>query len=232
MTRPRLKGLKRSKSSTNWNASWSRRPCRLMTMRMVGGFWVHFPILRLVFGDQQDPDTQPDEHAVVPEAIAFAGMVKACVPQFAPDRNGLYACSYKETSTSGVSSEARTWNSARELANSGKPGGGRKVDYALLLQCRRDSQLHVAISQACFSLQSQIGGKSHVNETDYQKIQFKPIAVAIEAKRITAGGDRVVQLGLWTAAWHARMEQFRMLQAQPTRVLLQLEMAVGLYHCP
>jgi hypothetical protein len=179
------------------------------------GFWVYFPMLRLVFGDQQDPDTQPDEHAVVPEAIAFAGMVKACVPQIAADRDGLYACSYKESSTSGVSSEAGTWNSARDLANSGKPGGGRKVDYALVLQCRRDSQLHVAISQACLSLQSQIGGKRHVNQTDHQKIQFKPIAVAIEAKRTTAGGDRVVQLGLWTAAWHTRMEQFRMLHAKP-----------------
>lgn len=42
----------------------------------------------------------------------------------------------------------------------------------------------------------------HVNQTDYQKIQYDPIAVAIEAKRKTSGGDRAAQLGLWTAAWH------------------------------
>jgi hypothetical protein len=61
--------------------------------------------------------------------------------------------------------------------------------------------IHAAVDlQAANSIPS-------VNQTCYESVRFAPIAVSIETKQPTGRDDGKVQLGVWTAAWHHRIDQ-------------------------
>lgn len=74
------------------------------------------------------------------------------------------------------------------------------------------------------------GGLRSINQTGYGPLQFSPIAVSVETK---ASGDQQtgrLQLGVWTAAWHRRMEAFRHADEHETPrpiVTLPLLLVVG-----
>ncbi|ELQ33312.1 hypothetical protein M0657_011427 [Pyricularia oryzae] len=81
----------------------------------------------------------------------------------------------------------------------------KKIDLALSLSPGRDSQLKEDILSAVIA---QPLAERTVSQTMHDGLLFQPIAVAIETK--TFQGDEnygLVQLGVWTAAWHVRMRK-------------------------
>ncbi|KAL5867461.1 hypothetical protein ACKVWC_011351 [Pyricularia oryzae] len=82
----------------------------------------------------------------------------------------------------------------------------KKIDLALSLSPGGDSQLKQDILGAVIA---QPLAERTVSQTMHDGLLFQPIAVAIETK--TFQGDEnygLVQLGVWTAAWHVRMHKF------------------------
>ncbi|KAH6881068.1 hypothetical protein B0T10DRAFT_494742 [Thelonectria olida] len=55
---------------------------------------------------------------------------------------------------------------------------------------------------------SQPGDKQFVNQTQYPPLQFRPVAVSIETKAAGSAEEGRLQLGVWTTAWHQRMNDF------------------------
>ena len=96
---------------------------------------------------------------------------------------------------------------------------GKMVDMAITLRLPyrpwdptvppADTQLMEAIRSAAVSGELADGLES-VNQTMYEPVRYTPIAVSIETKT-SAGDDEAakVQLGVWVAAWHHRLEAFR-----------------------
>ncbi|KAH6983682.1 hypothetical protein BKA56DRAFT_483122, partial [Ilyonectria sp. MPI-CAGE-AT-0026] len=50
--------------------------------------------------------------------------------------------------------------------------------------------------------------RQFVNQTPYPPLQFRTIAVSIETKAAGSAEEGRLQLGVWTAAWHQRMNDF------------------------
>ncbi|KAJ2998412.1 hypothetical protein NUW58_g330 [Xylaria curta] len=95
----------------------------------------------------------------------------------------------------------------RNLAHVQSRGGVKIVDFALVMNPPEQSPLREAISNLITEICDE--GRRHVNQTAYQPIKDNVIAVSIEAKTELSAVDPLLQLGLWTAAWHKRMRALR-----------------------
>jgi hypothetical protein len=73
-----------------------------------------------------------------------------------------------------------------------------------------DERLARAIYAAVDSPANDLDPIPSVNQTCYEPVRFAPIAVSIETKQPMARDDGKVQLGVWTAAWHYRMQRLLM----------------------
>jgi hypothetical protein len=93
---------------------------------------------------------------------------------------------------------------------------GKMVDMAIKLRLPgrlsdttppADARLVKAIRSA---VNEPADGLESVNRTMYEPVRFAPVAISIETKA-PAGDDEAakVQLGVWVAAWHHRLEAFR-----------------------
>ncbi|KAI6357051.1 hypothetical protein MCOR25_007750 [Pyricularia grisea] len=93
----------------------------------------------------------------------------------------------------------------------------KKIDLELSLTPWRDSQFKEDILSAVIA---QPLAERTVSQTMHDGLLFQPIAVAIETKAFQ--GDEncgLVQLGVWTAAWHVGMREFM----PPGHVLVSVE---------
>ncbi|KAH6632810.1 hypothetical protein F5144DRAFT_263741 [Chaetomium tenue] len=95
----------------------------------------------------------------------------------------------------------------------GEVAEGKMVDFVLAPNLGSESELDFAIQNKLIDLAKQmkssglISAQLCVNRTDYPPLMRSPAAVTIETK--VAGGsleEGRLQLGIWTAAWHRRME--------------------------
>lgn len=86
----------------------------------------------------------------------------------------------------------------------------KKVDYTLALDLDNDTPLmkvmkfylHNDALRRCLST-------PHVNQTLYPPLSYSPIACSIETKLALPSRDPLLQLGIWVAAWHKRMDALR-----------------------
>ncbi|KAL5903063.1 hypothetical protein ACKVV7_011371 [Pyricularia oryzae] len=82
----------------------------------------------------------------------------------------------------------------------------KKIDLALSLNPPDGSRLKEDIRRAVLD---QAQDEQTVSQTASQALRYRPAAIAIETKTVQ-GDDNygLVQLGVWTAAWHVRMNKF------------------------
>ncbi|KAK5999123.1 hypothetical protein PT974_01512 [Cladobotryum mycophilum] len=94
---------------------------------------------------------------------------------------------------------------------SGTSGDSKMVDFVLVLDTGSghapgpDGGLLRTLESAAWS---QPGDMQCINQTHYAPLQLRPIAVSIVTKNAGSAEDGRSQLGVWTAAWHQRMELF------------------------
>lgn len=108
----------------------------------------------------------------------------------------------------------------------GEVAGGKLVDFVLASDVNSDPALLAAIRDRLLQLATQmktpalVSAHLCVNQTDYTPLLDSPVAVSIETK-VGAGSPEEgrVQLGIWTSAWHKRMEIFRLLAREPPQLL-------------
>ncbi|KLU85746.1 hypothetical protein MAPG_04766 [Magnaporthiopsis poae ATCC 64411] len=83
---------------------------------------------------------------------------------------------------------------------------GKMVDFVLALNVRgrpTNEPLHNAVLKLVGREPVMI---QSINQTNYEPLVLNPIGVSIETKCNTGSADGNVQLGVWTAAWHQRMQ--------------------------
>jgi hypothetical protein len=88
---------------------------------------------------------------------------------------------------------------------------GKMIDFVLTRQLDYENPVHADAELAASiraKLERQPGSRPlTVNQTDYTPLTRAPVAVAIETKVLGASLEEGrVQLAVWTAAWHRRME--------------------------
>lgn len=95
----------------------------------------------------------------------------------------------------------------------GEVAEGKMVDFVLAPNLGSESALDFAIQNKLVELAKQMKSSglvsAHlcVNQTDYPPLMRSPAAVAMETKVAGASLEEGrLQLGIWTAAWHRRME--------------------------
>ena len=84
----------------------------------------------------------------------------------------------------------------------------KKVDFVLVLDLAATNPLARAMSQFTDAEPRNPKG-CHINHTIYAPISRSPIAASIELKQSFQARDPIIQLGIWVAAWHARMYALR-----------------------
>ncbi|KAI1194436.1 hypothetical protein F5X97DRAFT_346693 [Nemania serpens] len=83
-------------------------------------------------------------------------------------------------------------------------GNHKRVGYVLVMEIPKTASLqeimsHIADGADCCC------DVSHINQTFYRPVRKSLIAVSIETKPEVPQNDPLLQLGIWTAAWHSRM---------------------------
>jgi len=129
------------------------------------------------------------------------------------DAVSVLACSMSESSASshgelGSNSSTPRSQQARGLGpGAHSSSASKKVDFVLMLHTSQTSD----IGNAIHSRTLELGGtpRPFFNQISYTAIPRYLISVAIETKTAICSRDPVVQLGIWTATWHRRMDMFR-----------------------
>lgn len=87
----------------------------------------------------------------------------------------------------------------------------KKVDYVLATDAGDDTALQKVLSRIILHQDAcERNLVPHVNQTHYRPLKNSPIACSIETKIDGAvGQDPMLQLGIWLAAWHKRMDSLR-----------------------
>ncbi|KAK3896736.1 hypothetical protein C8A05DRAFT_48346 [Staphylotrichum tortipilum] len=95
----------------------------------------------------------------------------------------------------------------------GEVAEGKMVDFVLAPDLGSESGLDIAIQNKLVELAKQMRSSglasAHlcINQTDYPPLMRSPAAVTMETKVAGASLEEGrLQLGIWTAAWHRRME--------------------------
>jgi hypothetical protein len=81
----------------------------------------------------------------------------------------------------------------------------KMVDFALVISPFKDEPLYAKLRRAAFA---QPIGEQTVSQSTFGPLLFRPPAVSVETK--ISGGDSEkgkVQVAVWTASWHRRMEK-------------------------
>ncbi|KAK1827751.1 hypothetical protein QBC39DRAFT_266464 [Podospora conica] len=94
----------------------------------------------------------------------------------------------------------------------GEVAGAKMVDFALAPNLASDPDIDSAIQTRLLQMAKQMKSPAGlaslcVNQTDYNPLARFPTAITVETK--VGGGNPEegrMQLGIWTAAWHKRME--------------------------
>ncbi|KAI0448640.1 hypothetical protein F5B21DRAFT_496908 [Xylaria acuta] len=94
--------------------------------------------------------------------------------------------------------------SQTDISTVSNRGNHKRVDYVLVMDIPKTASLqeimsHVADGADCCC------DVSHINQTFYRPVRKSLIAVSIETKPEVPQNDPLLQLGIWTAAWHSRM---------------------------
>ncbi|KAL8290981.1 hypothetical protein RB601_003667 [Gaeumannomyces tritici] len=98
--------------------------------------------------------------------------------------------------------------------------GGKIVDCVLTLDLHNRRPSDAPLREAIVRLiRDQPPNVQSINQTNYHPLVFNPIGVSIETKCNTGAAKGNVQLGIWTAAWHHRVQN---LVQSPVNIALPL----------
>ncbi|KAI1182912.1 hypothetical protein F5B17DRAFT_418275 [Nemania serpens] len=181
-----------------------------VTYERQEGFWnseVHTPLLSLVFtsrileaesilDDVPLPLTQGV--SVRYEIMTTATIAPDALPlqsggvDFLPSLDGTESDNQSQTDISRVSNR----------------GNHKTVDYVLVMDVPKTASLQETMSRMADGTDC-CCDVSHINQTSYRPVRKSLIAVSIETKPEVPQNDPLLQLGIWTAAWHSRMYTLR-----------------------
>ncbi|KAK5637626.1 hypothetical protein RRF57_013341 [Xylaria bambusicola] len=167
---------------------------------------IHTPLLLLAFDEPEPEKFEQSAVSVRLEPVMSVSIARDSVPRvqqrFAGgdvDSQSVLACSASNKSID--TNQASDLNSTQTQTNSDH----RKVDYVVVLDIAKNAPLKQTIINLILSQRS----PAHVNQTLYPSVSDSPIGLSIETKTVSAR-DPLVQLGIWIAAWHKRMNDLRM----------------------
>ncbi|KAI3316764.1 hypothetical protein HD806DRAFT_516847 [Xylariaceae sp. AK1471] len=183
--------------------------------RLEGGWnhHVHTPLLDLVFGSNlYDGDDPQDAQQVVVarfEAVMGATIAGDAIPLIQRSQMDQpdVACSVSLNTSANESDRGSVVDLEKvDLGDVHSRSGSKKVDYVAVMHISPKDALWKAIDTITFESKLGFG---YVNQTIQLGILYSPIAVSIETKTSSSQDDPLIQLGLWTAAWHKRMSALR-----------------------
>ncbi|EJT76103.1 hypothetical protein GGTG_06027 [Gaeumannomyces tritici R3-111a-1] len=93
----------------------------------------------------------------------------------------------------------------------GRRSDSKKVDYVACLDVAADTPLSKVLYNVTYNQGVEADILPHVNHVLYAPLQWSPIAVSIETKTEESSRDAMLQLSIWVAAWHNRMDAHRQL---------------------
>lgn len=177
--------------------------------------FVHSPILKLVFPTRNPGLTPEEPHnaGVQCETVMFAPIAGPWIPTFGKKKDGSVlnlACSVsadtvEDSAGSPVSTKSLSLTEVHSRVTS------KKVDYVLALELPDGDPLKVRAMLLAEVPAPADNCLTYVNQTIYRPLFENLIAVSIETKASSESKtDSFVQLCIWVAAWHNRMESLRM----------------------
>ncbi|KAJ8120219.1 hypothetical protein ONZ43_g3017 [Nemania bipapillata] len=174
---------------------------------------VHTPLLELLCRRENDTEHERPLRSVATEfePVMAATIAGDSIPRLI-GQSGALACSVSSTgeSSEGTPGTPKPGLSAANPNQVHSSSSNKKVDYALVLGLPDESALLRRIN----GLTNEVALRDkevapHFNQTAYYPVQYTPIAVSIKTKVQFSPYDPLVQLGIWVAAWHKRMEYLR-----------------------
>jgi len=150
-------------------------------------------------------------HSSSTSASEAAWNTRVHVPLLVHATTGFRAVHVEPATTAQIARGAMpptTRNDGRDVSQ------GKMIDIAVVLRPGADTPLAAAIHAALGAMPPAGSGPDSsfesVNQTMYTPLRFCPTAVSVETKTLSADVEAGrVQLGVWVAAWHRRMEAFR-----------------------
>lgn len=177
---------------------------------------VHTPLLDLVFGALLDDDSAKKSSATPAarkpavahfEAAMGATVISTTIPLLQqPGSDNTLACSVSVDSSAQSSQDSTVELADVDPHAIHSRSESKKVDYVLVMYIDDQEPLYRVITDTTFEPQL---GYGYVNQTLLSNLLYNPIAVSIETKIASSREDPLLQLGLWTAAWHKRMATLR-----------------------
>ncbi|OIW23063.1 hypothetical protein CONLIGDRAFT_142503 [Coniochaeta ligniaria NRRL 30616] len=129
------------------------------------------------------------------------------VPLLAHATSGFRSVAVELASTAQIARGAMpptTHNDGHDVSQ------GKMIDIAVVLRPTPNTRLANAIAAAAASTSGGADTFESVNQTSYPPLRFCPVAVSVETKASSADVEAgKVQLGVWIAAWHRRMDALR-----------------------
>lgn len=163
---------------------------------------VHSPMLQLATAGSGVRRLVVTTARIAPEWLATGAS--------APSVPGTESAS--SVSSSAASSVGRPRLAAEGAGADAAFGAGKMVDFALVLSESKTTPLGSAIWDA---VRAAPPDERSVNQSTYMPLTLRPLGVSIETKASASVAEGRVQLGLWTAAWFARMQAW--VSAKPAK---------------
>ncbi|EJT81722.1 hypothetical protein GGTG_01698 [Gaeumannomyces tritici R3-111a-1] len=154
---------------------------------------VHSPILQLATAGS----------GVRRLVITTARIAPAWLATVGPASSVPGTASTPSISSSTASSVGRPHLATEGAGANAAVAAGKMVDFALVLSESEGTPLGSAILNA---VRAAAPDERSVNQSTYMPLTLRPLGVSIETKASTNLAEGRVQLGLWAAAWFARMQ--------------------------
>lgn len=176
--------------------------------------FVHGPLLKLIFPGRNYRLPPSSDVRVECESVMFAAIAGPWIPTFGKKQDGsvlnlactLSANTAEDSEGNQVSTDKASLTEIRSRVES------KKVDYVLALDLPAGDPLRERALQLAESSAPKIDCANYVNQTIYEPLFENLIAVSIETKARANSkhpAESFVQLSVWVAAWHNRMEHLR-----------------------
>lgn len=183
---------------------------------------VHAPLLNIVFADEagltvpmvfERVSNLPTEKTVACWVLVNqANILSDYVPWMGPGvlrAQGRSLSPLDGPPDPGSASEAHIVRGSTTTNGTGNTkGGGKRIDFALVLDIR-NSPLQWPIAEVFQTECDDRDVDMHVNQTLAKRLRYAPIACSIETKTAYPKENPLWQLGVWTCAWHKRMNMVR-----------------------
>lgn len=195
---------------------------------------MHSPLLKLVFSPTPPSlipsqavakkDAQPEIQAqpkIQVKVRVVAAMSVTILSDYIPSMVDLETPTFRDASAPAAATSETSFsslNSSSQYPDSENPdtkysqrnrSNSKKVDHVLAIDPLNNTPLDNVIS--FWTQHEAVNYRSlpYVNQTLYRALQKSVIACSIETKAEFQPNDPLLQLGIWTAAWHKRMHNLR-----------------------